>query len=79
MKLLPSGSQTFSRPLEMQALAQGLARALLARGARGPRALAGAWRGVADAGPAGPGPAGGVLGRPWGVAGQDGRFVKWRA
>ena len=60
------------------ALAQGL-RALLARGARGPRALAGAWRGVADAGPAGPGPAGGVLGRPWGVAGQDGRFVKWRA
>ena len=59
------------------ALVQGLARAL-ARGARGPRALAGAWRGVADAGPAGPGPAG-VLGRPWGVAGQDGRFVKWRA
>ena len=58
------------------ALVQGvLARAL----ARGPRALAGAWRGVADAGPAGPGPAGGVLGRPWGVAGQDGRFVKWRA
>ena len=60
------------------AFVRGLARAL-ARGARGQRALAGARRGVADAGPAGPGPAGGVLGRPWGVAGQDGRFVKWRA